>query len=68
VQTVRVQAEGHYRGPGGLSGAVDIWVSDDERAVPYRVRMKVAVGSVTLELLPDEATVLASAPVEGVSR
>ena len=68
VQTVRVQAVGHYRGPGGLSGAVDIWVSDDERAVPYRVRMKVAVGSVTLELLPDEATVLASAPVEGVSR
>ena len=68
VQTVRVQSVGHYRGPGGLSGAVDIWVSDDERAVPYWAAMKVAVGSVVLELLPDEPTVLASGPTKGESR
>lgn len=56
VKTVRMQSVGHYRGPGGLSGAIDIWVSDDERAVPYKVKMKVAVGSVVLELLSDEPT------------
>ncbi len=59
VQTVRMQFVGRYRGPGGLSGAVDIWISDDERAVPYKVKMKVAVGSVVLELLPDQAAALA---------
>jgi tetratricopeptide (TPR) repeat protein len=57
VQTVRMQSIARYRGPAGLSGIVDIWVSDDERAVPYKVKMKIAVGSVVLELLPDEGTV-----------
>jgi tetratricopeptide (TPR) repeat protein len=56
VQTVRIQTSGSYRGPGGLSGVVDIWISDDERALPCKARMKVAVGSVGLELLPEEAT------------
>lgn len=55
VQAVRVQSIGRYRGPAGLSGVIDIWVSDDERAVPYKVKMKIAVGSVTLELLPYES-------------
>ena len=55
VRTVHIQSVGQYRGPGGLSGIVDLWVSDDERALPYRARMKVAVGSVELELLPDRA-------------
>lgn len=54
VETVRLRSEGRYRGPGGLSGGIDLWVSHDERAVPYKVRMKVAVGSVVLQLLPDE--------------
>jgi len=65
VQAVRIQSTGRYRGPGGMSGAVDIWISDDERSVPYRVKMKVAVGSVSLELLPDEPTTLASTGGEG---
>jgi hypothetical protein len=67
VQTVRVKVFGGYRGPGGLSGAVDIWISDDERAVPYRVKMKVAVGSVTLDLLPDETPTVARAAEKGAS-
>ncbi len=54
VRTVHVRSVGQYRGPGGLSGIVDLWVSDDERALPYRARMKVAVGSVELELMPDQ--------------
>jgi len=56
VQTVRIQTTGGYRGPGGLSGAIDIWVSDDERTLPCKVKMKIAVGSVGLDLLPDEGT------------
>ena len=56
VQTVRIQSAGHYGGPGGLSGAVEIWISDDERALPLQVKMKVALGSVRLELLPQEQT------------
>jgi hypothetical protein len=51
---VHMQSTASYRGAGGLSGTVDIWISDDERALPYRVKMKVAVGSVVLELLPDD--------------
>jgi hypothetical protein len=57
VRAVRMQSIGQYRGAGGLSGAVDIWFSDDDRALPYRVKMKVAVGSVVLELLPDASRV-----------
>lgn len=53
VDTVRVESLGRYQGPGGLSGAVTTWLSDDERSIPYRARMKIAVGSVVLELLPD---------------
>jgi hypothetical protein len=30
-----------------------MWVSSDDRAIPYRSRMKVASGSVSLELLPE---------------
>lgn len=54
VDVVHVQSVGDYRGPGGLSGVVDVWVSADERAIPYKAKMKVAVGSVCLELLPPE--------------
>ena len=56
VATVHVESFGRYKGPAGLSGLVDVWVSDDERALPYRVKMKVAIGSVTIELIPDELT------------
>jgi tetratricopeptide (TPR) repeat protein len=53
VEAVHVQSVGAYRGPGGLSGVVDAWVTDDARAVPLRARMKLATGSVVLELLPE---------------
>lgn len=52
LDTVHVQSAGAYRGPGGLSGVVDAWVTNDERAVPLRARMRLGVGSVVLELLP----------------
>jgi tetratricopeptide (TPR) repeat protein len=53
VSTVRVEMLGRYRGPAGLSGAITLWVSADERAVPYRARFKIGIGSVTLELQPE---------------
>jgi hypothetical protein len=68
VPAVRMRSVGRYRGAGGMSGGVDIWMSDDERSVPYRVKMKVAVGSVTLELLPDEALVASGAAESEVTR
>ena len=49
-----MQLLGDYRGPAGLSGVVDVWVSADSRASPYKARMKAAVGSVCLELQPQE--------------
>ncbi len=54
VDTQRVLVTAGYRGPAGLSGAIDLWVSSDPQAVPCRARLKVAIGSVALELLPDE--------------
>jgi hypothetical protein len=54
VDVVHMQSIGDYRGPGGLSGVVDVWVSADARAIPFRATMKVAVGSIDLELLPEE--------------
>ena len=53
VATVKVEMAGHYRGPGGLSGLITLWISDDERAIPLKSKMKVALGSVDLELLPE---------------
>ena len=29
-----------------------MWISDDARAIPYRAKMAIAVGAVTLELVP----------------
>jgi tetratricopeptide (TPR) repeat protein len=52
LPAVRIEMVGHYRGPAGLSGAITLWISADERAVPYRARFKIGIGSVTLELEP----------------
>ena len=52
VSAVRVEMIGHYKGPGGLSGQITLWVSPDERAVPYRAKFRTAVGPVVLELVP----------------
>ena len=50
VESVQVEAVGHYRGPAGLAGIVRAWISRDVRAVPYRATIKVALGSVVLDL------------------
>jgi len=44
VRTVRIQTTGGYRGPRGLSGLIEIWVSDDEHALPDKAAMNIKVG------------------------
>jgi tetratricopeptide (TPR) repeat protein len=53
VETVQVEAIGHYKGPAGLSGLVRTWISRDARGVPCKASIKVALGSVVLDLLDD---------------
>ena len=52
VEAVQVEAVGHYQGPAGLSGLVRTWISQDARAIPYRAAVKLALGSIVLELRP----------------
>jgi tetratricopeptide (TPR) repeat protein len=58
VEAILVEAVGHYNGPAGLSGLVRTWISRDARAIPYKASIKVALGSVVLDLSNDspEAT------------
>lgn len=53
VEAMQVEAIGHYKGPAGLSGLVRTWVSLDERAIIYKASIKVALGSVVLDLRDD---------------
>ena len=50
VEVMQIEAVGHYKGPAGLSGLVRTWVSRDADAIPYKASIKVALGSVVLEL------------------
>jgi tetratricopeptide (TPR) repeat protein len=54
VDTVCVEIGIASRGAAGLHGALQLWISDDARAIPYRARLAIAIGSVTLELMPPE--------------
>jgi tetratricopeptide (TPR) repeat protein len=53
VLATLVEATGHYKGPAGLSGLLRTWISSDPRAIPYKASIKVALGSVVLELRDD---------------
>jgi hypothetical protein len=54
VDTVRVEIAITSRSSAGVVGVIRLWISADERAIPYRARMDAAVGSITLELMPEE--------------
>jgi hypothetical protein len=43
------------RGTAGVQGTLQLWISADDRAIPYRAKMAMSVGSVTLELMPGDA-------------
>jgi tetratricopeptide (TPR) repeat protein len=53
VETLKVEAVGHYKGPAGLSGLVRTWISKDGRAIPYKAKIKLGLGSVVLDLSSD---------------
>lgn len=51
VQTVYFRGVAHWTGIYGLTGAFEGWFSDDEARVPIRAKMRVYLGSVTVELV-----------------
>jgi tetratricopeptide (TPR) repeat protein len=53
VEAVRVDTLGHYRGPAGLTGRMRTWISRDARAIPYRSKIRLGLGSVVLDLRDD---------------
>jgi tetratricopeptide (TPR) repeat protein len=53
VDATLVEARGHYKGPAGLSGLIRTWISTDARAIPYRAKVKLGLGSIVLELRPE---------------
>jgi hypothetical protein len=43
------------RSAAGVGGLLQLWISADERAIPYRARMGTGFGAVTLELREEGA-------------
>ena len=54
VDTVCVQIALRSRSAAGVAGTIQLWISADDRAIPYRAKMQLPLGSVTLELMPEE--------------
>lgn len=50
VKTVGFTGDANWTGIYGLSGRFEGWFSDDEARIPIKAKMKVYVGSVTIEL------------------
>jgi tetratricopeptide (TPR) repeat protein len=43
------------KGTAGVQGKLQLWISTDDRAIPYRARIAIAIGSIGLELVPPDA-------------
>lgn len=50
IRTTYLNGEANWTGIYGLSGRFEGWFSDDEARIPVKAKMKVYVGSVTIEL------------------
>ncbi|MBN9400538.1 MAG: DUF3108 domain-containing protein ['Candidatus Kapabacteria' thiocyanatum] len=50
VRTVYFNGDANWTGIYGLTGRFEGWFSDDEARIPIKAKMKVYVGSVTIEL------------------
>lgn len=48
--TIQVKAEVRFKGVFYDRGDVRIWLTDDERRIPVKVEVKIAIGSVVIEL------------------
>jgi hypothetical protein len=51
VDAIRIKGRADFIGAGGLTGAFEAWVSNDDARVVITARLKVIVGSVTAELV-----------------
>jgi tetratricopeptide (TPR) repeat protein len=56
VDTVCVEIGIGSRGAAGVQGRLQLWISADQRAIPYRARFAISVGSVSLELERPDAS------------
>ncbi len=50
VRTIYFNGDANWTGVYGLTGRFEGWFSDDEARIPIKAKMKVYVGSVTIEL------------------
>lgn len=50
VRARRVEGKANWKAWGGISGPFRGWFSDDEAAIPLKFRLRIFLGSVTLEL------------------
>lgn len=50
IKSLYLNGEANWTGIYGLSGRFEGWFSDDEARIPVKAKMKVYVGSVTIEL------------------
>jgi hypothetical protein len=50
IKSVYLNGEANWTGIYGLSGRFEGWFSDDDARIPVKAKMKVYVGSVTIEL------------------
>lgn len=51
VETVRVRPLMKSEGIFNRKGAIDIWLTDDERRIPVKMKTKIAIGSITATLV-----------------
>lgn len=51
IRVVELEGKAEFEGIFGLTGDFTGWFSDDEAAVPIKAKMKVILGSITLELI-----------------
>lgn len=50
VRARQVEGMANWKAWAGLSGPFEGWFSDDEAAIPLKIRIRVSLGSITLEL------------------
>ncbi len=50
IQARRIRGKANWKGLADVSGPFNVWISDDEAAIPLKIKLKTSLGSVSLEL------------------
>ena len=50
IQARRVEGKANWKGLADVSGPFKAWISDDDAAIPLKIKLKASLGSVSLEL------------------